>query len=278
MPKKKKIEKPIGLVLSGGSLTGIASHLGVLNAIDEAQIQVDYLVGTSAGAIIGGLYCKGISPLYLLNLVRNLKKKDLVKFSLLKFFRFGTIFSNKKLRKIIETELKVNSWLSLNPKFACVAVNLSKGVKEVIKGGCRLADAMLASSAIPFVFEPVKIGDDYYCDGGGISNIPIKEMVDIFPDVKTIIVSSLFDWDTSDNIYQSNNPFKGSIFTRTYNVLSRYLKAGARELLTLQDLTVAKNDIINIDLRGVTRIGLFNFEKVAIPFQQAKAIAEERFR
>ncbi|MEM5810624.1 MAG: patatin-like phospholipase family protein [Candidatus Aenigmatarchaeota archaeon] len=265
----------IGLVLSGGSLTGIVAHTAVLAVIDELKIDIDYLVGTSAGAIVGGLYCNGISPYYFLNILKELRKKDVVSFSLKKFWKFGTIFNNKKLRRLIENELRTNTgWSLLEPKFACVAVNLSKGIKEVLKGGCKLSDAMLASAAIPFVFEPVKIGNDYYCDAGGISNVPIKEAMTTFPDIKTLIISTFFDWDVSDNVYNSSNPFSGNIFTKAFNVLNRYLKAGARELLALQSEDIMQIErIINIDLHSVYRLGLFNFKDIPITFQQAKAIA-----
>lgn len=264
-------EGKIGLVLSGGSLTGIVAHTAVLSVIDDLKIDIDYLIGTSAGAIVGGFYCNGISPYYLFNIVKNLDKRDIVSISLRKFFKFGTILSNRKLRKLIEKELRTNTgWSLLEPQFATVAVNISKGKKEVIKGGCKISDAILASSAIPFIFEPVQIGDDYYVDGGGVSNIPVKEMVETFPDVNTLIISSLFDWDVSDNIYKSNNPFKGSLFTRVYNVLVKYLKAGARELLSLQGEDIRNIKIVSIDLSSVKRLGLFNFKEVGITFQQAR--------
>lgn len=272
-----------GLILSGGSLTGVVAHTAVLSVIDDLKINIDYIVGTSAGAVVGGFYCNGISPYYLFSILRELRKKDIVSISLRKFFRYGTILSNRKLRKLIEKELRTNTgWIYLEPKFACVAVNISKGVKEVIKGGCNISDAMLASSAIPFIFEPVKIGGDYYVDGGGISNIPIAEAVKTFPDVKMWVISSLFDWDVSDNVYKSKNPFKGSIFTKAFNVLNMYLKAGARELLAFQGKEIIDYEIISIDLRPVKRLGLFNFEDVPVVFQQAREQAyrslEEKFR
>jgi NTE family protein len=265
----------IGLVLSGGSLSGVVAHTGVLSILDDYKIDIDYVIGTSAGAIVGGLYCSGLSPYYIFDLIKKLKKRDIISISLRKFLKFGTILSNQKIKNIIEKELKITNWSLLEPQFAVVSVNISKGIKEVIKGGCKISEAMLSSSAIPFIFEPLKLGNDYYVDGGGVSNIPVKEAIETFPDIETLIISSLFDWDTSDNVYQSNNPYKGNLFTKTYNILNRYLKAGARELLSLQGEDVKNLQIISIDLRPVKRLGLFDFDDVNITFQQAREQAKK---
>lgn len=263
--------RKVALVLSGGSLTGVVAHTAVLTVIDDLKIDIDYVIGTSAGAIAGGLYCSGLSPYYVYTVLRELDKSDIAKFSLSKFLKYGSIFSNKRLRRLLEREMRVkNSWSFLEPQFACVAVNISKGVKEILKGGCNVVDAMLASAAIPFVFEPVKIGDDYYVDGGGIANIPVSECVTAFPDAQTIIVSSLFDWDISDNVFKNKNPYAGNIFSKAFHVFQYYLKAGARDLLATESAVRSMRNVISIDLTSVKRLGLFNFDDIAITFQQAR--------
>jgi len=267
-----------GLVLSGGSLTAISAHCGVLSAIDLSGQKPVVIVANSGGAIAGGLYASGVSPVYVITLIAHLKKKDIVCLSLSKFFKYGTIISNKKLKRILEANMRFRDFNSLPVKFATIAVNLTRGKKEVIKAGCDVIDAMLASAAIPFLFEPVRIGLDYFVDGGGVSNTPIGDAIKTFPEVKTWVVASLFDFDPRDNVFPEKQVFKGNIFTRAFNVFQQYLKAGARELATYQAEEMNQKKVITIDLRSVKRIGLWDFEKVRIPFQQTQDIAVKTLR
>lgn len=214
--------KKVGVVLSGGGAKGVA-HIGVLKALDEAGIPVDYVVGTSMGSIIGGLYAIGYSPGQLDSLVRvqdweyilsNRTKRNKLVFSqkdnrekyLLsiplfqdKFIKIpAAMISGQNIFNLL-TELTIGyhdsiSFHDLPIPFACMAANLVNGEEVVLDKG-NLAAAMRASMAIPGVFNPVYQGDMVLVDGGIANNFPVdlvKKMgadivigVDVTADLRT---------------------------------------------------------------------------------------------
>lgn len=200
----------IGLALSGGGAKGMA-HIGVLEALNDFGIHIDYIAGTSSGSIISALYASGYTPNEILNLVNKYKDKivDIDKNVGFKFF--GSIVSKKisvkgfvkgnNLEKMLKYELaKKNIQDISDVKFpiAIPAVNLNTG--EIVyfwnkkdkrnkfvltesssyddepsyldKGD--LASIVRASCSVPGVFVPKKIQDEYYVDGGVRVNTPIE--------------------------------------------------------------------------------------------------------
>ncbi len=192
--------KKVAVVLSGGGAKGVA-HIGALKVIDEAGIPIDYVVGTSMGAIIGGLYSIGYSPhqmdslvssqdwpfllsdktkrsektflekvesdTYVLSLPFKKNPKEVLPDGLIKGQNLDNLFTN--LTVGFHDSISFNK---LPTPFACVAVDLMKGEEVVFHSGA-LSEAMRASMAIPGAFTPVRIDSMVLVDGGLINNFPV---------------------------------------------------------------------------------------------------------
>jgi predicted acylesterase/phospholipase RssA len=189
----------IGLVLSGGGAKGFA-HIGTLKMLDSLKIPVDYIAGTSMGAIAGALYAIGYNGLDIEKLTSRkdweeiftdlpprpelpyFLKEETGKYQLtfgLRGFKpttpSGLIFGQKI--SLLFTSLtfpyeRVTDFDRLPIPFRCVAVDLVSGNEVVLKGGS-LAKAMRASMSIPTVFSPVEWGDSLLVDGGLVNNLPV---------------------------------------------------------------------------------------------------------
>lgn len=164
-----------GLTLSGGGYRGIA-HIGALKALEEAQITVDVIAGTSAGAVIGALYASGLSTDEMLKFFRGIQ---LFSFGHYAFGKPGWLDPEGFLKRFEEL-LPGDDFSSLKVPLKVTATNILNGQLEVFDEG-PLIRPLLASAAFPGVFAPVEIGDGYYVDGGVLNNFPadlLREQAD----------------------------------------------------------------------------------------------------
>lgn len=206
-------ERPkVGLVLSGGGAKGVA-HIGVLKVLEEAGIPIDYISGTSMGAIVGGLYAVGYSAHELDSMVRSQDWIFLLTDQVERPYRSyqsrinheqyllsipfsnpsreklklpaGMIRGQSVLNKFSDLTVgfhQVSSFDSLPIPFACVAGDLEKGKEVVIRRGS-LPLAMRASMAIPGVFSPVYQDSTTLIDGGIFNNFPVDVAIDMGADI-----------------------------------------------------------------------------------------------
>ena len=158
----------IGLVLSGGGARGFA-HLGVIEALNETGIFPDVISGTSAGAIIGVLYADGHSPKKILNFMDGGSRLDFMRPALP---REGLLQINGVI-KILKTYLHSKKFIDLKIPLFVTATDLNNG-KAVYFSEGDLFDPVIASASIPVLFQPVKIGDISYVDGGVLDNLPLR--------------------------------------------------------------------------------------------------------
>ncbi|MCG6187043.1 patatin-like phospholipase family protein [Maribellus maritimus] len=155
-----------GLVLSGGGTRGFA-HLGIIAALYEKGIVPDVISGTSAGSIVGAFIASGKSPKEILSIF---KKGWLFQYTKLHIPVNG-LLKLDGLKEVIQKEIAAKNIEDLQiPFFICVS-NLNKGVVEYKNSG-PLGETVLASSSIPILFSPVKLGNDLFADGGVVDNIP----------------------------------------------------------------------------------------------------------
>ncbi|BDD04637.1 patatin-like phospholipase family protein [Aureibacter tunicatorum] len=161
----------LGLALSGGAARGIA-HIGALKAFEERGINFDVVSGCSAGAMVGAMYCAGYSPEEMMNIVRSLRVPKMIHFA---WSRKG-VFNLQKIMKLVEKYLPANRFSALNKKFFINATNLTTG-KEQIFGTGELFRPLLASCAIPVLFEAVDFNGQMYIDGGFSNNLPVDPLV-----------------------------------------------------------------------------------------------------
>ncbi|MDQ3624111.1 MAG: patatin-like phospholipase family protein, partial [Verrucomicrobiota bacterium] len=202
----------IGLALSGGGARGVA-HVGVLQALEELRVPIDYIAGTSMGAIVGGLYATGMSPAeiehwfqeadwrYLLsdappresrafrskerefrmnqNLELGLSRQGEVQLPA------GFIAGQKliiNLRELTFPVRRADDFDRLPIPFRAIATDLETGEKVVLGRG-DLAEAMRASMAVPGVFTPYRAGGRLLVDGGLSSNLPVETVREMGADV-----------------------------------------------------------------------------------------------
>ncbi|MFW5847038.1 MAG: patatin-like phospholipase family protein [Nanoarchaeota archaeon] len=189
--------KKIGLVLGGGGAKGFA-HIGVLKALEENNIQIEAISGTSMGAIIGALYCLGYSPKEIERKIYETPWKNLIDIG---FSRRG-ILKGDKLEKYLRKILDNKKFSDLEKPLFINAIDI-KNFEEIIFNKGDLAKAIRASISIPGIFEPVENNKRILVDGGLIDNLPIKVLKD--NKTKKILAINLEENINIKPIYDSAN-------------------------------------------------------------------------
>jgi NTE family protein len=161
----------IGLVLSGGGARGFA-HLGVLKALNEESIYPDIISGTSAGAIVGVLYCDGHSPGEIFKIMKLQNKLDYMRPTLPR----DGLLQISGISKLLEANLNAKKFEDLKIPLIVCATDLNNGKSVYISKGSGLVTSVIASSSIPVLFKPVIINKIYYVDGGVLDNLPIEPL------------------------------------------------------------------------------------------------------
>jgi NTE family protein len=159
-----------GIVLSGGGARGF-SHLGVLQALNEAGIFPDVISGTSAGSIVGAFYADGYKPLEILDILSKNKRLDFLSFAIPK----NGLLEMNGMQKILEKHLRAKTFGELKIPLFAAATDLNHGKIKYFHQG-PLVEAVIASSSIPVVFKPYVINKIYYVDGGVLDNMPLAPL------------------------------------------------------------------------------------------------------
>lgn len=163
----------IGLALGGGFARGLA-HIGVLKVLEEEQIPVDFLAGTSVGSVIGAGYASGISAKELEEIASLVRFRD---FSRWTFSRFG-LFSNDKMAIFLNKILRSKTFEELRIPLAVAATDIITGEPAVFTSG-DLVEPVRASCAYPGMFLPVNINGQVLVDGllgHAVPAMPLREM------------------------------------------------------------------------------------------------------
>lgn len=165
----RKRYRRVGIALSGGAVRGMA-HIGVLMALSRAGIPVDIVSGTSAGALVGAYVAGGIPVSRMRAVARTM---TWAKISSVRMPGLG-ILSSRRMKSFLGTTLGIEQIEDLKLPYAAVAVGLARGECRAFSSG-PLAEAVMASTAIPGVFAPVEIDGELYVDGGLRSFDPVAE-------------------------------------------------------------------------------------------------------
>jgi NTE family protein len=169
MPRTKSPPR-IGLALSGGAARGIA-HVGVLQALVENQIPIDFIAGTSAGALVGGSMASGMPLSELEALGRSLRWRDIGRMTM---SRSG-VQSNERLEQFLRAHLPATRFEELPIPFAAVATELNTGQPVILRDTGDLPFAIRASCAIPGWYLPVVDEQGrQLVDGGLVANVPVS--------------------------------------------------------------------------------------------------------
>ncbi len=199
----EQVPPKVGLVLSGGGAKGLA-HIGALKVIEEAGVTIDYIGGTSMGAIVGALYASGYSADQLDSIFRNTnltnliqdnlprdaktfyEKEDSERYALtLPFNDFKLSFPQglsggqniyNALVQLLFNVKDVRDFNELPIPFFCIATNVETG-KEVMLNKGYLPEAILASGTFPSLFQPSEVEGEVLIDGGVLNNYPVEELL-----------------------------------------------------------------------------------------------------
>lgn len=263
-------KKPkIGLVLSGGGAKGFA-HIGVLKVLEEAGVKIDYIGGTSMGAVIGGLYASGYNATQIDSIFqatdfnelindfiprssRNFyeRRNDELYALILPYnkFKIGIpealskgMYNYNLLSRITRNVRHIKDFNQLPIPFLCIGTNIETG-EEVLLNKGNLAQAMIASSAFPSLFSPVEIDGKILVDGGVVNNYPIEEVRKLGADI-------IIGVDVQNDLYDRTQ-----------------LKDATKilvQITNLQSIERMKKNIINTDIYikpDVTQYGVISFDK-----------------
>ncbi len=244
----------IALALGGGGARG-AAHIGVIKVLRENNIPIDYIVGNSMGAVVGGLYCSGVPLADIQTMMQDgsmrkaytpmslAPKVLLTGVSKLNPFHgknpYAGLYSGKAFRKYLSKKLPRPDMLVSETKipFSAVATNLVDGQAYRISDG-PLAIAIQASSAISPLIKPVPIGDKVYVDGGMRANLPASSARETGAD---IVIAVLVDEPLRTIPARKFKKFAG-VTTRMADIV---LAVADERQLQFADL------IINPDVSGV---------------------------
>ena len=251
-------ERPkIGLALSGGGAKG-GAHVGVLKVLEELNVPVDYIAGTSMGAIVGGLYASGMSIEDLERTIETIdwddilsdktRRRDLAFRRKEEDARFlipieagigrggfkwpAGLLQGQKLYFLLQSltlpVAHVDDFDELPIPFRCVATDISTGGMVVLGGG-NLATALRASMAIPTVFSPVELDGLLLVDGGLTRNLPVDVALEMGADVVIAV-------DVSEPLIGQKVESLVQVYSQTMRMLTR---VNVESQLELADLVVS---------------------------------------
>jgi NTE family protein len=263
----------VGIVFSGGGATGFA-HIGVLKALEEHNIPIDYITGTSAGALVGAMYASGYSPLEIEAIAKSPAFYRLTQGILedeYKFFlhnadvdsellsvRFTTDsiaqkFLPTNLLNATPLDLELLYYLGINPRsenhsfdslfipFRCVASDISTKESILFNQG-DLNTAVRASMTYPFFISPITVGGKLLYDGGLYNNFPANELINEF-NVDYVIGSNVS--------YNEPPPSEDDLMSQVKNLFSQHSE---------YNLPCETGILISPQLAD---IGTFDFDQIA---------------
>ena len=168
VPKPPPRLPRIGLALGGGAARGFA-HIGVIQVLEENGIKPDLVVGTSAGSLVAALYASGKSGAELATLAESMDESAFTDWS----FPGRGLIRGEALAKYVRDNTGARSIEQMRTPLGIVATDLDSGQPILFQRGDP-GVAVRASSAVPAVFQPVRIGTHEYVDGGLVSPVPVR--------------------------------------------------------------------------------------------------------
>jgi NTE family protein len=251
MPDTSK--QGIGLALSGGAVRGIA-HLAVLEVLEQDDIPIQAIAGTSAGSIVGALYAAGMPVPEIKRLLLHAKWRDILSFTVPKL----GLISSEGIYRFMDEVLPVKKFSSLSLPFAAVATDLKTAEKVVLTTGS-IARAVQASCSLPVIFTPTEINKKVLVDGGVSSQVPVRTVREELGANKVVAVNvnyKALEMDTYDNIIK--------IAT---HLSMLWAARNAREEEKLADV------VIQVNARGIS---LYDFSKAEELLRRGRKATEDK--
>jgi NTE family protein len=166
------VKKPprLGLALGGGAARGFA-HVGVIQVLEEAGIRPDLVVGTSAGSLVAAFYASGKSGVQLQKVAETMEEATFTDWTLPLFSR--GMLRGEALARYVTAQVASRTIEDMPMPLGIVATDLNSGAGVLFRRG-DTGMAVRASSAVPSVFQPVRIAGRDYVDGGLVSPVPVR--------------------------------------------------------------------------------------------------------
>ena len=162
----------IGLALGGGAARGFA-HIGVIKTLEAHGIHPDLVVGTSAGSVVGALYAAGNNGFALNKLALEMDEAAISDWAVPWFSRNTGVLKGEAIQAYVNRAVNHQPLEKLKIRFAVTATDLATGAPILFERG-NTGLAVRASSAVPGVFQPVRIGERLYVDGGLVAPVPVR--------------------------------------------------------------------------------------------------------
>ena len=242
-PVPQPVKVRLGIALGGGAAKGFA-HIGVIKMLEANGFKPEVVSGTSAGSVVGALYASGMDAFQMQQHAVSLDEASIRDVSLFS----GGVLKGQALQDYVNRTIGQRAFDKMKKPFAAVATQLASGQRTIFVRG-NVGQAVRASCSVPGVFEPVKIGDALYVDGGLVSPVPVDAARQLGADfVIAVDISTRVTGKTPDSML--------GVVNQTITIMGQ--KLGEQEL--------ARADIV-IRPR-VNDIGPADFE------QRARAIVE----
>jgi len=214
-PEKRDASMPkrpvkLGLALGGGAARGFA-HVGVLQVLEEAGIQPQLVVGTSAGSVVAAFYTSGKNASQLLKLSESMDESALTDWTVPLISR--GMMRGDALAKYMTQNLDIKKIEEMKIPLGVVATDLHSGESILFQRG-DAATAVRASSAVPAVFQPVQIGGKEYVDGGLVAPVPVRFAKQMGADIVLAVdISTPLEANKADGMLQ--------ILLQTFSIMGK---------------------------------------------------------
>jgi len=259
----------IGLTLGSGSARGLA-HIGVLKALKERNIKIDFIAGSSMGALIGAAYASGMSVGRMEELALEIDLKKIAQLLISKPALTGLI-NGKSIKNYLLSHIGNIDFSQLEIPFVATATDIDTGETVVLNKGS-VVDAVRASISIPGIFAPVKMNNRLLIDGGITLPLPIRLVKEMGGEkiIAVNVIPQPGKRKTSLNNSSSSNDFLG---------IKMMLKKGTNKLVSswnligilMQSILILENTLIRTEIASqrpdvliepdVSSIKIFDFHR-----------------
>ena len=209
-PKANRTPPKFALVLGGGAARGFA-HIGVIQVLEESGIKPSMVVGTSAGSVVAAIYASGKTGAQLQRVADSIEQSAITDWNI-SLLKRGML-RGEALEQFIRKETGIKNIEQLPMPLGVVATDLKTGEGILFQKG-DIGTAVHASSAVPSVFEPVKIAGREYVDGGLVSPVPVRYARQMGADIVVAVdISSAPEGNKSDDMLK--------ILLQTFTIMSK---------------------------------------------------------
>ena len=251
-------------MLGGGGMRGFC-HIGIVRAIERLGLQVDEVVGTSMGAVMGGLFAAAHDSHGMEEAAKEISLKEYFRLNLLKFlvrgYRHPSVYKGRTFHALLQKWLPQSRFGDLQRPFFCNALSLTSGSSRFFGmpgfDDVPVADAVYASACLPTIFEPLAIGGDHFVDGGMTETLALRI-------ARARNADLVIGVDLSHRDLHVKTPYKASlphILFQTYEVMGQALNEHNLHRYVDERTVLIKPKVSHLglldmpDVREIVRLG-----------------------